>query len=279
MALFTLPSLAGANTLHSELSFDAGSVNELELQVEFQDVEVTVWPGDQITFVMDLEFTLPKAVDQALLQAYEPTHGMDKKTLRIRSMRGDKGPKMPNPVRCTGLVQLRLPAGKDLSVDTASGSITVVGNLGAGHATLDTASGRVAVQGGSDELSVNTASGSVAIEGDVGQLEVETGSGSVQLHGAVREAEVEVGSGSVNGEYTRVPERLKVETGSGSVRIHFPPTASLEGKVETGSGGITCDFGGRQNREDNQLELDGDGDTVEVEIETGSGSVALLRGR
>ncbi|MDP2955801.1 MAG: DUF4097 family beta strand repeat-containing protein [Longimicrobiales bacterium] len=166
-----------------------------------------------------------------------------------------------------------------LAIDTGSGTVTVAGIRGSLH--VDTGSGSVSIQGvDGDEITVDTGSGRVRGGGLTARsVTVDTGSGSIELDGVTApNLGLDTGSGSVDVVLLRDVDTMDVDTGSGSVTITAP--ADLGGAVEisTGSGGIDMDFAVqvRSVRRDHVVGTLGDGRGT-IRIDTGSGGIRLLK--
>jgi DUF4097 and DUF4098 domain-containing protein YvlB len=105
--------------------------------------------------------------------------------------------------RCDIELDVSLPAGADLVLDTGSGNVDA--------ARIDGA------------VDVDTGSGNVDLAEVAGDLRVETGSGNIDAV-ALRSpnAYAHAGSGNVKAAFADPPDALAVETGSGNVRLRLP---------------------------------------------------------
>lgn len=141
-------------------------------------------------------------------------------------------------------LEVRVPRGSSLSVETISASI--------------------AVEGLEDEVELETISGTLTIHGALREVALETISGSIEVHDSPRRAEIETVSGRItledgsqleDGEFHSVSGsihatadfvaggRFDFETVSGTIELRIPSRASVEVDVETFSGAIQSDFG------------------------------------
>ncbi len=212
-------------------------------------------------------------------------------------------------------LDIEVPAGKDLAVHVAVGTMdargvagdlrlqTGSGSVGAtditGSVTIDTGSGSATVANVRGSLNVDTGSGSVSMQGvdgdeitvDTGSgrvrggaltarsVRVDTGSGSIDLDGVTApNVALDTGSGSVEVVLLRDVEALDVDTGSGSVTITAPADLGGQVEIDTGSGGIDMDFAVqvRTVRRDHVVGTLGDGRGT-IRIDTGSGGIRLLK--
>ena len=116
-------------------------------------------------------------------------------------------------------VDVRLPAGSDASVRTASADVAIAGPIGAGQ--------------------VKSGSGEVTIEVATGPLQVETGSGDVEIGHAQGAAQIKSGSGDIG--LREAGGATMVSTGSGGVEVGTAHAACV---VKTGSGDLKVDEAG-----------------------------------
>ncbi len=144
----------------------------------------------------------------------------------------------------TGSGSVRVQRGKgSVAADTGSGDVRI--DDFAGKLTADTGSGSVQARGVSEvtSASMDTASGSVTIEGDLSaltKLGIDTGSGSVTLRSSAQpslEIRINTGSGGVDVEApgASIRERddetfVRMKDGAG------------KGVIDTGSGSVTLNF-------------------------------------
>ncbi len=152
-------------------------------------------------------------------------------------------------------ITVRVPNGKDLTVQSGVGTITasnVQGNL-----ELDIHSGTLTADDIKGDVLLDTGSGSVDFSAIEGNLTVDTGSGHVEGRGVKgNKILIDTGSGHVDVSDLEADD-IDIDTGSGRVTLDTIECANL--RIDTGSGGVDA------------REL-GSG---RVEIDTGSGSVDL----
>jgi len=158
-------------------------------------------------------------------------------------------------------LEIMVPKGSNLSVDTVNASIDIAGVFG--EMELDTVNGGVAVVAGRGGIEVDTMTGTVEISADGASMAVETITGSVTLRGVAGVVEVDsvegaisivgrdlrsvavetiTGDVSVIGTLAKSGE-LEVDTFSGAVTLTLPEAVRAEFEIETFSGEITSDFG------------------------------------
>jgi len=196
-------------------------------------------------------------------------------------------------------LEIWLPAGSSVSVETVSASIHVSGVNGV--LELESVSGEVSVEGAPSSVDVETVSGNIELSGSGTLAIAESVSGKIELSGVAGRVEAATVSGSVNVEASDIEQgefeavsgsvrftgalspgaRLSAESHSGSVVLNLPADTSARFQVETFSGGINNGFGGgeaeRTSRYAPGKRLDftlGSGD-AQVRVESFSGSVTL----
>jgi DUF4097 and DUF4098 domain-containing protein YvlB len=199
----------------------------------------------------------------------------------------------------TSHLEIWLPVGSRLLVETVSASIEVTGI--SGQAELETVSGEVAVSGEPESLEVETVSGNVRLAGSQTAVVAESVSGSIILEGVAERVEAASVSGDVEvtaseidrGQFETVSgsiefagglsrkARLHLETHSGNLNLALPADTSATFEIETFSGRIDNEFGGPEPKRTSRyapgkwLEFaTGSGD-AQVSIETFSGNVTL----
>jgi len=196
-------------------------------------------------------------------------------------------------------LEIWLPAGSSVSVETVSASIRVSGVNG--RLELESVSGEVTVDGAPTSADVETVSGSIELSGSETLAIAESVSGKIELSGVAGRVEAATVSGSIRVEASDIEQgefeavsgsvrftgalspgaRLSAESHSGSVVLNLPADTSARFQVETFSGGINNGFGGgeaeRTSRYAPGKRLDftiGSGD-AQVRVESFSGSVTL----
>jgi len=198
-------------------------------------------------------------------------------------------------------LEIWLPAGSSVSVETVSASIRV--SEVNGQLELESVSGEVTVDGSPTSADVETVSGNIQVSGSQTRIIAESVSGAIELSGVAERVEAATVSGSIKvgasnierGEFEAVSgsvhftgalspgARLSAESHSGNVVLNLPADTSASFQIETFSGSINNGFGGgeaeRTSRYAPGKRLDftlGSGD-AQVRIETFSGSVTLKR--
>jgi DUF4097 and DUF4098 domain-containing protein YvlB len=153
----------------------------------------------------------------------------------------------------SGKVEVRCPAGTDVFVGTASGSISLQGRLGQARVTTESGAIEIDQVGGAD---ARTASGSIEVRscdaacrchsqsgdlrvGRAGSVDLATVSGGIDA-GAVGSATVHAGSGTVTLGVAE-PGTVDVDAHSGSVTITVPKGQHPATDLHAASGAVRCD--------------------------------------
>jgi DUF4097 and DUF4098 domain-containing protein YvlB len=147
--------------------------------------------------------------------------------------------------RCQIDLDVSLPAGAELTLDTGSGNVEVAHIEGA--------------------VEVDTGSGNVDLTDLVGDLRIETGSGNIVAHElASGNAYAHAGSGNVTLTFTTSPDAVAIETGSGNVHLALP-AAHYDLHTDHGSG----------NQRVSGIVSDADAGRW-ISIDTGSGNIEVI---
>lgn len=144
----------------------------------------------------------------------------------------------------TGSGSVEVTGGKGrLEADTGSGAVRVEGFAGA--LAADTGSGSVRARGVSEvtSLLMDTASGSVTIEGDLSaltRLGIDTGSGSVTLRSSAQpamEIRIDTGSGGIDVDAPGATVRQHDDATTVTMK-----GGTARGVIDTGSGSVNLSF-------------------------------------
>jgi DUF4097 and DUF4098 domain-containing protein YvlB len=185
-------------------------------------------------------------------------------------------------------LEIKVPAGSSLEVETVSAQIRVDEVLGAER--LRSVSGAIKVRGNPREFDVKTVSGAVdvsatsapgraksvsgaiSLDGVTGSVEAGTVSGRILVKGGdVSRVELETTSGSIRFDAKLVKDgRLDAKTMSGSIDLFLPVDIAADFDVSTFSGGITNDFGPAARRTSEH------GPGKELSFTTGGGGARVV---
>jgi len=206
--------------------------------------------------------------------------------------KGDEGAKL----------EIRVPSGASLDVNTVSADVSVTGVKGAQR--LESVSGSLEASVFDEQLDLRSISGDATITGSggKGRVFVESTSGDVRARGLASEIEANTVSGDLVLELSTIPHgrfksvsgdigatlglaregRLDIESISGDVELTFKEPVNAEFDVETHSGDIDNCFGPKSERKSkyapgNELRFtEGDG-SGRVRIDTLSGDIDFCR--
>jgi DUF4097 and DUF4098 domain-containing protein YvlB len=197
-------------------------------------------------------------------------------------------------------LEVKIPAGSNLEVETVSADTSVDGVLG--NVRAHTVSGGVTVGGkpsGFDAKTVSgdieitaanapgrasSVSGGVTLRGVAGDVEARSVSGTLAVRGGeTSRAELETTSGDIRFDASLAKDgRLDVKSVSGTVELDLPSTTAADFDVTTFSGDITNQFGPEARRTSEyapgkELSFSTSGGGARVVVKSFSGSVLLRK--
>ena len=193
-------------------------------------------------------------------------------------------------------LEVRVPSGASLDIETVSASIDIRGVRGEieagsvsgavvvaggpGDIEAESVSGAVTVSGPARSIIAESVSGKVTAEGVSGDLEATTVSGKIHVTAVeVSDAEIESVAGSIFFE-GRVGRSLEVESHSGTVEVLVPADQSANFELETFSGRIANGLGPAARRTERyepglSAEFQTGSGGAEISLETFSGNIIL----
>jgi DUF4097 and DUF4098 domain-containing protein YvlB len=166
-----------------------------------------------------------------------------------------------NPLRARADLEVRVPAGSrvevesfaapikatglsgSLKAETVHGGISVSGSLR--EVTLETVNGGVDLSGSAEQTSVEAVNGPVTIKGARGRLKASAVNGTLTVEGdAFETVELETVSGALTFRGALRPKAsLDADSVSGAIELWLPAEVAADFAVETFSGSIANDFG------------------------------------
>lgn len=234
----------------------------VEIEVVEHSLVVEAWDRDEIRIVGTYD---------AALEEMEITGTESRLRFEIDREGGRRGRREGSE-----RLEVRLPRGVRLSLETVSGAIEVGGLTGALDA--EAVSGSVEVAGDLASAELGSVSGSVRYTGDAPIVSLESVSGSGAYVGTARDVRLETVSGSLRMEGGA--ETIEAETVSGSIRItsstpvRFLDASSVSGQVRF-SGALAPSGRIEAESHSGTVELAlGSGADAEFELGTFSGSVS-----
>lgn len=162
-------------------------------------------------------------------------------------------------------------AGRTLALETVSGDVVVRGARPAG-ATVETVSGDADLELQTASIAVDSVSGDIRIRGKVsGAVSIETVSGDAELTvGRVQQLDISSVSGDSRVTASLAPGgRIGTESVSGGLVLALPADTSARLRVETFSGGISSPVGKVQT------EQYGPGKSLDARLGPGAGDIRL----
>ncbi|PYQ12309.1 MAG: hypothetical protein DMF80_19450 [Acidobacteria bacterium] len=206
-----------------------------------------------------------------------------------------------NPHGARSEIEVHVPAGSRVSIESFAASITVAEVTG--PVTAETVNGSVSIDGSSKEVSAEAVNGSVEVSGSPSRVHAGTVNGALTIRGArgdleantvngelrvtggglFERAHLETVSGAIRFEGALAPHaELDAQTVSGSIELDLPAGTAADFTVNTFSGDINTDFGAalyRSGPHSHQKELTFSigGGGAKVTIETLSGSIVLRK--
>jgi DUF4097 and DUF4098 domain-containing protein YvlB len=205
-----------------------------------------------------------------------------------------------NPHRARNDLEVRVPAGSDVEVDSFASAISVEGVKG--RVLAETVNGSIGVGSGAAEVRVEAVNGDVtvtaphgrvhaeAVNGDVtvtdgrGELEASAVTGTLKVvGGAFERAQLEVVSGSLEFSSDLAPRAsLDVQSVSGEVVLRFPAGVNAEFSVSTFSGEIENELGPPATKKgrfspQRTLNFTAGSGGASVTVQTVSGGVQILK--
>jgi DUF4097 and DUF4098 domain-containing protein YvlB len=132
-------------------------------------------------------------------------------------------------------LEIQVPAGSDLEIDSFSADTSVTGVTGGVRA--ESVNGSISVSGVRGEVEISAVNGSLELSGESERVKAEAVNGPVTLRGVRGEVE----ASTVNGKLTvegGLFERAKLETVDGFIRLSGDLAASARLEIESVSGGV-----------------------------------------
>jgi DUF4097 and DUF4098 domain-containing protein YvlB len=121
-------------------------------------------------------------------------------------------------------VELQVPPGTTLDLQTSNGAVSAVGPVGPVRA--ETSNGPIDITESKGPLSLGTSNGAITVEGGTDKIAVSarTSNGAIDFAGELAEG------------------KQSFETSNGRIRIALPAGANFRVKADTSNGKISCDF-------------------------------------
>ncbi len=227
-------------------------------------------------------------------------HGADGVNLSVRGRRAEISVDSMNPHGIKSDLEIHLPAGSLVEIDSFAAEINVEGVNG--QVTAETVNGSIRLSGGFQDATASSVNGSVEVSGNTKRLQVESVNGAVTVKGASGEIEASTVNGTLSVAGSAF-DRATLETVSGNLRFEgdlhptasldastvsggaeflFPASVSADFTISTFSGEITNELGPQAERKSKwtsqkELEFTAGKGGASVTIETLSGTIRLRK--
>lgn len=195
-------------------------------------------------------------------------------------------------------LDIKVPVGSRLKIDSYAGSIDVKGIKGSTSA--DTVQGRIVIAEATGEVEAQSVNGSIEISGSPRRVQADSVNGSVTVTGASGEVEATTVNGrlsvagstfnsvsleTVNGQVTfdgelKAGASLQAESVGGGVQLRLPASTSADFTVNTFSGGIRNELGPAappRRHSEKELSFTVGSGSAKVSVETLSGEIEILK--
>lgn len=207
-----------------------------------------------------------------------------------------------NPHGVTSTLEVHVPEGSRLEIESFAGSIAVSDVKGTVRA--ENVNGDITVSGASGEVDVQTVNGSLEVSAPARRVHAESVNGSVTVKGASGEIEASTVNGGLlvsggtfthghletvngtvrfEGDLARTAV-LDADSVSGAVELSLPATVAADFTLSTFSGTIENDLGpaldpasGRDNPSEKELSFTTGAGGATVTIHTLSGGIAIRK--
>jgi DUF4097 and DUF4098 domain-containing protein YvlB len=206
-----------------------------------------------------------------------------------------------NPHAIRSDIEVHVPAGSRVSVESFASSITV--SEVTGPVTAETVNGAVTVSGSVKEVSAEsvngavevtgaasrvhagTVNGALTVRGTRGELDANTVNGELRVVGGgpFERAHLESVSGAIRFEGELAPHAdFQAQTVSGEIELALPAGVAADFTVSTFSGSVTNDFGPATPRAgrhfpEKELSFSTGRGGAKIAVETLSGSISLRK--
>jgi len=175
-------------------------------------------------------------------------------------------------------VELEIPAGALLDLNTSNGQITVTGASGAVNA--ESSNGKIQIEGSNGPLTLHTSNGGITVKGGIGRLDLKTGNGAIDVASKLVLVDAQTSNGSIRFDGTLAAGENSFHTSNGKISVHLPSEASFRVDAQTSNGRITSDYPlkERKTREEHRLRGDvGDHPDTSIKLTTSNSSIEIRK--
>ncbi|MGH9019822.1 MAG: DUF4097 family beta strand repeat-containing protein [Acidimicrobiales bacterium] len=282
---------SGATARTRRETFHSGSPVAARLATRSGDIVVTTSSTDEVVVTL----RTPPGASGSHLDGVEVEFDAARQTLRVTTPAalGHGGSSTARPWRRSFIapsprdvdVEVSLPEGSDVEIDTASGDSVIRGAVKAvsvhsasGDVVVDdadsvsarTASGDLMIGRTTTSLSVQSASGDVVVKQGARTTKIESASGDVRVAATGHTTEVSTASGDVN-VGAACTGKVSARSASGDVRISVAPGLNIDVDAHSVTGELTSTIDLSRDGSDDA------GEVLDLRVGTVSGDVAVVR--
>jgi DUF4097 and DUF4098 domain-containing protein YvlB len=183
-------------------------------------------------------------------------------------------------VRKSFKIELRMPAGAELQIETGDGGVDV--EPVEGNVDIHTGDGHIRLEGAKGEIRLRSGDGHIETYRLDGQLDASSGDGHIRAEGRFDRLNIKTGDGGVEVRAlpgSKLSSGWTIHTGDGSVALSLPDNIQATVNAHTNDGdislGIPLQVEGNFRRKTIRGKLNGGGESLS--ISTGDGSIRLNR--
>ncbi|NNF07679.1 MAG: DUF4097 family beta strand repeat protein [Candidatus Eisenbacteria bacterium] len=296
-------SQAATATYTDTQDFSLDGPGLVEVDASIHDIYITRGSGSEVVVKVTMEVkSSSKEKAEDYIENHKPTYDQRGNDIIIdaRSKKKNWWKKFNwKKFEAKSRIDIEVPKGTELVLDTASGDLSVRADLGDVPVSCNTASGDIELDGSATNLRMGTASGDidVSISNTAESMDLSTASGDIMVRGSTHEANISTASGTIEVDGLRgdanlstasgdvvaawdqvdTSNEIEISTASGDVDVYLPESIEIDGFASTVSGRIRSDFGGKSNKRRSQVHFDGGRDALFLEVDTASGDISIRR--
>jgi hypothetical protein len=139
---------------------------------------------------------------------------------------------------------LKVPAGMEIDLNSATGSITV--NAEKLEMEGNSGTGSIEVSGSSGKFELSSGTGDIMVKNTNGKLELNSGTGNVLVENSQGNFEVNSGTGNVQGNNITIEADAEFNSGTGNVMVSKPEGNDFKLELNSGTNDAVLDFQGKK---------------------------------
>jgi DUF4097 and DUF4098 domain-containing protein YvlB len=176
-------------------------------------------------------------------------------------------------------VELQVPMGTILDLNTSNGKISATG--AAGKTTARTSNGGISVMGSQGDVALRSSNGGLSAESVKGTIQLETSNGKIDIVSSDGVVKAHTSNGAVRFKGTAVQGQYSFRTSNGSIELILPSDTSFQLDATTSNGGIDTDFPIQKSSEDSERTrlsgTVGKNPTVTITAHTSNGRIKVMQ--